>query len=513
MTTRKRAIIVGAGIAGLAAALRLQQVGWEPVVFERAPGRRRSGYALHLLGLGYEAAGEMGVLPALRERHFGPLELIYVDRDGRRTVSVPRDAVGAMLGSRNLNLMRQDIEEVFYEAVRHQVETSFGTAVETVTQEGGRVRAGLSGGAIVEGDLLVGADGRHSKVRKLVFGPEERFRTDLGYVVAAFMLDEFPPGAEEEAATSFTSPGRTALVTSLGPDRVAAFFAYRTQDPAAELAKGPERALTGAYGDVGGIVPNLLDQLRRAGSIHFDSMIEMLVEPWSRGHVVLLGDAAWCLSQFTGYGASLAIGGAALLAGALGGSSDVPTALRAWEARLRPEVERRREAGQRSATLLVPATRFQVWRRDTAMRAVGLPPVVSLLKRRRQPQDRATAELAGDIRETARPAVEVAVVVDLIHVLEYVWKAARCFYKEDDPAAESWVLDRALEILDGEADGVAEDIRRRADRDRLDAAKRQAAEQAADYLAHKAPYLDYPTAWHAAGRSRPGSSRAPAATW
>jgi hypothetical protein len=81
-------------------------------------------------------------------------------------------------------------------------------------------------------------------------------------------------------------------------------------------------------------------------------------------------------------------------------------------------------------------------------------------------------------------------VVDLIHVLEYVWKAARCFYKEDDPAAESWVLDQALEILDGEADGVAEDIRRRADRDRLDAAKRQAAEQAADYLAHKAPYFD-----------------------
>ncbi len=96
--------------------------------------------------------------------------------------------------------------------------------------------------------------------------------------------------------------------------------------------------------------------------------------------------------------------------------------------------------------------------------------------------------------EARSRGVEVAIVVDLIHVLEYVWKAARCFYKEDDPAAESWVLDKALEVLDGEADGVAEDIRRQADRDRLDAAKRRAAEQAADYLAHKAPYLDYPTA-------------------
>ena len=90
--------------------------------------------------------------------------------------------------------------------------------------------------------------------------------------------------------------------------------------------------------------------------------------------------------------------------------------------------------------------------------------------------------------------VEVAVVVDFIHVLEYLWKAARCFHDETDPQAETWVLDMALEVLDGEAVAVAEDIRRKADRDRLDAAKRRAAEQSADYLAHKAPYLNYPTA-------------------
>lgn len=405
MARRKQAIIVGAGIAGLAAALRLRQVGWEPIVLERSSGRRRGGYALHLLGLGYEAAREMGLLPALRERHFGPLELTYLDAAGRRKMVVPRDAVGAMLGLRNLNLLRQDIEEVLFETVRGDVEVRFSSAVETVVQEADRVRAGLSDGAVVEGDLLVGADGRHSKVRELVFGPEERFRADLGYVEAAFMLEEFPPGAEDKAATSFTSPGRTALVTSLGRGRMAAFFTYRTRDTAAELADGPQRALRGAYRDVGGIVPNLLDQLGRAESVHFDTMLEMLVEPWSRGRVVLLGDAAWCLSQFTGYGASLAIGGAALLAGRLAASSDLTAALHAWGVTLRPEASRRRQMGRQSAAFIVPTTPFQLWRRDMAMRAIGVRPITSLLKRRRQPEDRATSDLIAEMAGRTTPVV------------------------------------------------------------------------------------------------------------
>jgi hypothetical protein len=96
--------------------------------------------------------------------------------------------------------------------------------------------------------------------------------------------------------------------------------------------------------------------------------------------------------------------------------------------------------------------------------------------------------------EAKERKVEVTIVIDFIHVLEYLWKAARCFHEEDDPEIESWVMDQALEVLDGEAVGVAEDIRRKASSGRLDGARRRLAAQAADYLTNKAPYLDYPAA-------------------
>jgi hypothetical protein len=96
--------------------------------------------------------------------------------------------------------------------------------------------------------------------------------------------------------------------------------------------------------------------------------------------------------------------------------------------------------------------------------------------------------------EAARRKVSVAVVIDLIHVLEYLWGAVWCFFDEADPAAEAWVRDRALAVLDGKAGDVAAGIRRRATTAGLAAQKRKKADEAARYLTNKAPYLDYPKA-------------------
>ena len=96
--------------------------------------------------------------------------------------------------------------------------------------------------------------------------------------------------------------------------------------------------------------------------------------------------------------------------------------------------------------------------------------------------------------EAARREVDVSVLIDLVHVLEYVWKAAWSFFKEGDPSAESWVHDRAVAILDGGARDVAAGIRRRATAEQLSASRREGADACADYLTHKTPYLDYPKA-------------------
>lgn len=96
--------------------------------------------------------------------------------------------------------------------------------------------------------------------------------------------------------------------------------------------------------------------------------------------------------------------------------------------------------------------------------------------------------------EAAARWIDVTILIDVIHVLEYLWAAAWCFFEQGDPAAEAWVRDRALAILEGGALDVASGIRRRATAEHLKASARKGADTCADYLTNKAPYLDYPLA-------------------
>jgi 2-polyprenyl-6-methoxyphenol hydroxylase-like FAD-dependent oxidoreductase len=379
--TAKRVIIVGAGIAGLSAALRLRQIGWEPLVVERAPARREGGYAVVFSGIGPAAAARMGVLPALRERHVDAFDLAYLRADGRPRFTVPHGTVRRLLGGSGMALLRGDIEEVLYEAVADEAEIRFGTTVAAVAQDAEGVDVTLSDGTVERADLLVGADGLHSAVRALVFGPEERFRRDLGHVVAAFMLDELPPGAPRRAFATVTAVGRTFTVADLGGGRAAAFFTYSTADPDAELAKGPRRALLREYPGPRWAIPELLADLREE-AVYFDSVSQIVMDGWSRGRVVLLGDAAWCVTLFAGYGSSLAMGGADLLGAELERHpGDIPAALCAWEAGLRPEVTERQRKGRANTGVHAPRNRFELTLRDLPLRLATLPPVTHFLSR------------------------------------------------------------------------------------------------------------------------------------
>ncbi|MFJ2032231.1 FAD-dependent oxidoreductase [Streptosporangium sp. NPDC087985] len=386
MTSRaKRAVIIGAGIAGLTAALRLRQTGWDPLVIERAPARRSGGYALTFSGIGYDAAERMGLLPALTRRHITPDEMTYIKPNGKTRFSVPGATVRAMLGERALNVLRGDIEDVLYEAVHEQVEIRFATTVKAVAQDGLDVHVTLSDGTAETADLLIGADGLHSATRALAFGPEEDFRIDLDHMVGVFMMDQLPETVAEGSTATLTVTGRTLAIISLGQGRAGAFFGYRTDDVSRDLAEGPHKALPRVYGQMGWAAPEALAQLRSAESVYYDSISQMVVDRWSRGRVVLLGDAAWCVTLFAGYGSSLAVGGADLLAGLLQRHpDDVPAALAAWEAQLRPEVERKQKLGRRVKGLYAPADPLRLWLRDLPLRLAALPPVGRLLQRRLQ---------------------------------------------------------------------------------------------------------------------------------
>lgn len=374
-TAAGKAVVAGAGIAGLATALRLHRSGWQVLVVERSPARRGGGYLVNLLGRGYDAAADLGLLPGLREHDLGVFTSILVAADGRRKFVVPAAFARAALGPRALTVFRGDLESALYAAACEVADIRFGTTVRAVEQDAGEVRIALSDGTREHADLLVGADGLHSGVRGAVFGPESDFRVDLRHMVGAFPLARIPTEVPENSGTTFIGPRRTAAVVNLGPGRSSAFFTYRSADPAAELAAGPVATLTAAFGDVGGGVPDALDQLAQApAGAYFDSVSQVVSGSWSRGRVVLVGDAAWCVTLFAGHGAALALAGAGELGAALDAHpGDIPAALAHWETRLRPEVVKRQALARRGMSQYAPPTRAHIWARDLMLRAMTMP--------------------------------------------------------------------------------------------------------------------------------------------
>ncbi|WP_371786539.1 FAD-dependent monooxygenase [Streptosporangium subroseum] len=376
-----RAIIIGAGIAGLATALRLHQIGWDTLIVERAPARRGGGYAVTFGGIGYDAAEHMDILPGLLKKGFTTNELVYHKPNGERRFSLDRATIAATTGARSITILRGDLEAVLYEEVEGHTEIRFGATLTAVDQDEHAVRVTLTDGTIEEADLLIGADGLHSATRALLFGPEEGFLLDLDHKVAVYMLERRPDTIAPGATGTLSSGGRTAAVISIPDGRNVAFFGYRAsharpgEDVATELRR--------VYGDLGWVIPEALAGLARADSVYFDTISQVVAPSWSKGRVVLLGDAAWCVTLFAGYGSSLAVGGADRLGTELDAHpGDIPAALAAWEAAIRPEAERKQKLGRRVKGVYAPANPVLLWLSLLPLRLASLPPVRRYMTRR-----------------------------------------------------------------------------------------------------------------------------------
>jgi 2-polyprenyl-6-methoxyphenol hydroxylase-like FAD-dependent oxidoreductase len=260
----------------LAAALRFRQIGWEPLVVEQAPSRRSNGYLINISPAGHEAAQRLGILPALEKQHVDLREFVYVNAGGRRKSAAPEATVTAMLGQPHLTLSRGDLEAALYPAVHDQAEIRFGTQIQTVTHHATGVHAALTDATTVEADLLVGADGLHSRVRALAFGPQQRFWVALDNILVAGFLPQRPPDSVgEHIATMLTAPGRTAVVANLGAGRSAPLLTTAAPTPPAIWSTGRTRRSPAPYRDSGWLLPELLDQLEQAESVYFDSATQV----------------------------------------------------------------------------------------------------------------------------------------------------------------------------------------------------------------------------------------------
>lgn len=373
-----KALVIGAGIAGLSAALFLSQKGWQVELIEKADAPRTAGYMIDFMASGYDAAERGGLLPALQQRHHAVDKVAFVNATGRQRSYIDYNLFRASVGGRLLSLLRGDIEQALLEALPKEVNISYGLTVSEIRNQADGVDATLSSGDVRRADLLIGADGIHSQVRAMLFGPENRFLRYLGFHTAAFLFQDAEMARDLAGEFKMLSePGRQLGLYTIGNDTIATFFAHkadsdqRPDDPAAELAR--------VYDGMGWHVPRVLEAARDTDDIYYDLVAQIEMGHWHKGRTMLLGDAAYAVSLLAGQGASMAVGGAWNLADLLG-DMDVAAALPAFEQRLAVDIRDKQAAGRKTADWFVPPTAFHQFLRDLFLNVTALPGLSALLR-------------------------------------------------------------------------------------------------------------------------------------
>lgn len=369
-------LVSGAGIAGLACALELGTRGHDVTLVECARHLRLKGTPIDIRGDAIEAADRMGLLTKIQKQRVRMSELTqFVDSGGKPVARIPMAEVSD--SDDDIELLREDLVRILADALPDTAAIRFGDSIETLTDggidgDGSCVDVRFASGRTGRYDLVLGADGQHSAVRRLVFGPEENHLRHLGVY---FALADHPGEAQSEGANSiYNVPSRMAGIFRYNGTAVAVFqfrsepIEYDHHDLDAQ-----KKILIDAFaGYRSWRIPELLDAARADPGFYFTSASQIHVPSWYRGRVVLVGDAGYSPAFLSGRGTSLALTGARFLAEELERcGNDHTTAFARYEARQRPYVTFAQDRVYSGRDRMLPTTWAAIAARNKALQAAG----------------------------------------------------------------------------------------------------------------------------------------------
>lgn len=347
-------LISGAGVAGPSLAHWLHRYGHDVTVVERAPGLRPGGQAVDFKGETHHTVlARMGLLDEVRRHQTGGTDQTIVDAAGRKRAVIPGEFTGG-----DLEIHRGDLARLLHEHTADHCEYLFDDTITALEDTPDGVDVTFATAAPRRFDLVVAADGIHSNVRRLAFGPERDYVRFLGHYYALAELGEDVGGGD---AVMYNEPGRMVAV---GGPKASAFFVFASPELSYDRydTQQQRKLLADAYHGGGWRLPELVGKLPGARDFHFDSLSRVTVDRYSRSRVVLLGDAAYG-NTLGGFGTGLAVVGAYVLAGELhAAGGDHRVAFARYEERFRgyAKISQRGTAGP----FLAPPSRLRIALRD-----------------------------------------------------------------------------------------------------------------------------------------------------
>jgi len=372
--TYKKVLISGAGIAGPTLAFWLGHAGFEPTLIECAPALRTSGYVIDFWGLGYDIAERMGLANEINRFGYHIREMRVVNDNGDRITGLGTRVFRQLTGGRFVTLGRSDLSRLLFDKVRGTTETIFGDEIISLREQSDGVEVQFRNAKTRRFDLVIGADGLHSNVRRLIFGPQDQFERQLGYYVAAFEVQGYRP-RDENVYIIYSQPGRMLGRFALHEDRTLFLFVFTFDRsvPVSDVAT-QKAILREQFGDGTWECPRILDKLDRTESLYFDRVTQIKMQHWSRGRIALVGDAAFCVSLMAGQGSALAITAAYVMAGELAKAAGRHAeAFHNYEALLRGYMGAKQRGAERFSSAFAPRTRLGLFLRNQVIKACAIP--------------------------------------------------------------------------------------------------------------------------------------------
>lgn len=400
----RRAVVSGGSVAGLTAAYWLARTGWTVTVVERASSFRDGGQNVDVRGEARAVADRMGLTAAIREATTTEEGTRFVDEEGATVAEFPARE-GEDGPTAELEVLRGDLARIVLEALPAGVEVRYGDTIAAVDDDpgAGPVQVRFASGAVAECDLLVVAEGVRSSTRALVL-PADEEREALRPLDVTIVYGTIPRGDADDRWWSWcTATGGCQVM--LRPDNrgtTRAMLAYASDRHDRDDLRGadPEQrddVLRELFADAGWQAERILEGLATSEDVYVDALAQVVLPRWSVGRVVLVGDAAWCVTPLGGGGSSLALLGGYTLAAALSRHADVGEALVEYDAWMRPVVDRTQGLPPGFPRLAYPETRLGVGAQRLAARIAGSGPVRGVAGR-----------LAGSVATSERDLLEIA---------------------------------------------------------------------------------------------------------